>query len=252
MIRHLACSLLLCGLFSLDAIAQSGRASRAIDATRASTREAAQSQDRVDRLDDQTRKMLDEYRSASWEAQQLTVYADQLESLVEAQSQEKASLQRQSDALDRTEQELLPLMLRTVNYLDKFIELDLPFLLTERRERIESLRRLMNDPAVNHAERFRRILEALQIEVEYGRGLGAERREVDGRLVDILRLGRIELYSLSADGSEAARWDAKAKQWQSLPHRYVGRVRQGLRMAREISAPDLISLPISRQQRARR
>ena len=252
MTRRLARSLLLLSLFSATAMAQTGGASRAIEATRAATRDAAQSQDRVDQLDNQTRKMLDEYRAASWEAQQLTVYADQLESLVEAQEQEKASLQRQSEALERTEQELLPMMLRTVDYLEKFIELDLPFLMTERRERVTSLRKLMNDPAASHADRFRRILEALQIELDYGRHIGAERREVDGRLVDVLRLGRIELYSLSADGREVARWDARAKRWSELPHRYASRVRQGLRMAREIIAPDLVSLPVSSSSEAAR
>lgn len=244
-------SLLLTLLVSPCLWAQSGQASRAMAVSESATRDAARSQDRIDQLDEQTQKMLDAYRSASWEAQQLTVYAEQLEALVEAQDSEKESLQRQSDALDRTEQELLPLMLRTVDYLDKFVDLDLPFLLDERRDRVASLKKLMNDPSSSNAERFRRILEALQIELDYGRSLGAERGDVAGRSADILRLGRIELYSLSADGSQVFRWDQQEKQWQPLPHRYANRVRQGLRMAREIIAPDLISLPVSRQESVR-
>lgn len=243
-LRQMPRLLCLCAVVSLPAWGQERAASRAIDASRAMTGDAVASQDRVDRLDEQTRKMLEQFRTASWEAQQLAVYAEQLEGLVDAQAEEKASLVRQLDALDRTEQELLPLMLRSIDYLEKFIALDLPFLLEERQDRVAALKRLMGDPGATHPERFRRILEALQIEVDYGRTLGAERQEVNGRSVDVLRIGRVEMYSLSADGKQAARWDPAARQWRSLPHRHAAKIRYGLRMAREIVAPDLISLPV--------
>lgn len=218
---------------------------KAIDATEQATRAAAASQARIDKLDDQTKSMLDRYRSASWQAQQLTVYADQLEELVGAQEAEKASLNRQIEEMERTERELLPLMLRMVEGLEKFIELDLPFLATERNERLASLQKLMADPEANNAEKFGRILEAWQIEAEYGRTLGAERGEVEGRSVEILRVGRTGLYYLSVDGKQAGLWDAASGQWQSLPASQISEVRHGLRMARDTAAPDLLRLPVA-------
>jgi hypothetical protein len=226
------------------AVAQTDPVGKALDATVEANRAARASQDRIDKLDDATRSMLERYRAASWQAQQLTVYANQLGELVSAQDAEKASLLRQIDEMERTERELLPLMLRMVEGLEKFVALDLPFLATERKERVESLKKLMADPSANNAEKFKRILEAWQIEAEYGRSLGSERAEVDGRSVDVLRVGRTALFYLAADGGSAGRWNADTNKWEALPHKHVSEVRRGLRMARDISAPDLLRLPM--------
>jgi hypothetical protein len=219
-------------------------AGRALDATVDANRASRASQGKIDQLDDQTRAMLERYRSASWQAQQLTVYADQLGELVSAQDAEKSSLLRQIDEMERTERELLPLMLRMVEALDQFIALDLPFLVTERKERLASLRKLMADPSATHTDKFKRILEAWQIETEYGRSLGNERAEVEGRTVEVLRVGRVGLFYLSADGKKAGTWDASQKKWIELEHRHVAEIRHGLRMARETAAPDLLRLPL--------
>jgi hypothetical protein len=50
--------------------------SKAMDATIDANRASRVSQQKIDQLDDQTRQMLERYRSASWQAQQLTVYAN--------------------------------------------------------------------------------------------------------------------------------------------------------------------------------
>ena len=215
-----------------------------IDANRAS----AESQRRIDGLDDSTRTMLERYRAATWQAQQLSVYAKQLEQLLGAQQAEKSSLQQQLVEIERTERELTPLMLRMLDSLDKFVTLDLPFLKQERRERVDNLKRLMADPEATSAERYRRLLEAYQIEIDYGRSLGVERAQVgsDGaaREVDVLRVGRASLFYLSLDGEEAGRWDAAGKRWEPLEKEWRSSIRKGLRMAREITAPDVLHLPM--------
>jgi hypothetical protein len=217
---------------------------RSIDATVEANRAARASQERVDKLDDATRALLERYRAASWQAQQLTAYAQQLDALVSAQDEAIASLRRQTEEMERTERELLPLMMRMLDGLKKFVALDLPFLATERKERLAALEALMADPSANNADKFRRLLEAWQIEAEYGRSLGSERAEVEGRAVDVLRLGRTALFYLSTDGAQAGVWDAEARRWVALPHRHVGEIRRGLRMARETAAPDLLRLPL--------
>src|SRR3546814_6970753 len=85
----------------------------------------------------------------------------------------------------------MPLMLRMTDSLEKFVALDLPFLHNERQARIDNLKQALGDPQVNAGEKFRRILEAYQIEVDYGRTLGVERIDIDGRSMDVLRVGRI-------------------------------------------------------------
>ena len=128
--------------------------------------------------------------------------------------------------------------------LDKFVALDLPFLKQERQERIASLKRLMADPEANTSEKFKRILEAFQIEADYGRSLGVERAQVDGKVADVLHVGRTALFYLSIEGDSAGRWDANAGKWEPLERKYVKSVRQGMRIAREQTAADLLTLPM--------
>ena len=219
--------------------------SRAIDATQQTQKAAAASQEKIDQLDAQTRALLERYRAALWQAQQLNVYAGQLDQLLASQQAELESLRRQIVEMDRVEEQLLPLMLRMLDSLEQFVEFDLPFLRAERNERLAGLRRAMSDPETGTAERFRRLLEAYQIEAEYGRGLGIERAEVEGRVVDVLRVGRAALFALSLDGDAALLWNADAQAWQPLERRYVADLRKGLRIAREIASADLLKLPMA-------
>lgn len=236
----------LIGVCALGAVASAADpVAQAVDAAVAGTRADKASQERVNQTDDQTRALLERYRNALWQSQQLTVYAQQLDQLASAQDSEKQSLERQIAEIDRTERELLPLMLRMVDTLEKFVAADLPFLKDERKERVANLKRLMGDPEAGVAEKYRRILEAYQIEADYGRSFGAERGEVAGRTVDVLRVGRTALYALAMDGSEAQLWNAEKGEWQPLDRRYVGNVRQGLKIARETTAADLLVLPVA-------
>ncbi|MGB0956322.1 MAG: DUF3450 domain-containing protein [Panacagrimonas sp.] len=237
-------SLLVAMLVPQTGLAQD-KIGSAIQKTQGASRAAAASQGRIDRLDDQIRQMLERYRAASWEAQQLTVYAEQLEELTQSQEGEKQSLRRQLDALSQVEQELLPLMLRMIEGLEAFVDIDMPFLQSERKERLDNLKRLMADSEALNSEKFRRILEAYQIESDYGRSLGSERGEVQGRAVDILRVGRVAMYYLTLDGREAGHWNAGEKAWKRLPSAYTREVRRGLRIARETTAPGLLELPVA-------
>ena len=224
--------------------AQSDPVERAIGTVEQTQRAAAQSQQRVDKLDDQTRDMLERYRAALWQAQQLKVYSAQIEELAKAQENDRESLQRQISEMERVERELLPLMLRMIDSLDSFVDLDLPFLRVERRGRVADLRRMMADPEVGTAEKFRRILEAYRIEVDYGNTLGAERVEIEGRLMDQLHVGRTALLALALDADAALRWDGASASWQPLESRYVPALRDGLRIARETAAASLLVLPM--------
>ena len=242
-------SLLIAALLPLAVAAQApDKFDQALKATVDANRASAESQQRIDGVDDSARSMLERYRAATWQAQQLSVYAKQLEALLSAQQAEKVSLQQQIVEIDRTERELTPLMLRMLDSLDKFVTLDLPFLKQERRERVDNLKRLMADPEATSAERYRRLLEAYQIEIDYGRSLGVERAQIgsDGtaREVDVLRVGRASLFYLTLDGEEAGRWDVAKKGWEPLDNEWRASIRKGLRMAREITAPEVLHLPM--------
>lgn len=246
--RFVVGGVLIGSLFAGVAVAQApagaDKINQAITATQDSNRASAASQQRINVTDDATRAMLERYRAATWQAQQLGVYGKQLEQLLGAQEAEKASLRQQLVDSDRTERELIPLMLRMLDTLDRFVTLDLPFLKQERRERVDGLRRMMAEPDTPVAEKYRRLLEAYQVEIEYGRTFGAERAQVGDREVDLLRVGRASLFYLTLDGDEAGAWNAASKKWDVLPGRYRSSIKKGLRIAHEVSAPTLLDLPM--------
>ena len=237
---------LLLGL-SAAAGAQGG-GSPAVDATVQANRAAGAAQQQINQLDDQTRALLERYRAALWQTQQLNVYVQQVGPLLATQDGDRAALQQQLQQFSSSSHDLTPLLLRMLDSLDKFVALDLPFLQQERRERVGALKRLMGDAGTPQAEKYRRMLEAYKIEADYGRSLGAERMQLQlgggSKVVDVLHLGRVGLYYLSLDGTEAGCWDAQAKQWMGISGRYRSVIREGLKIAHETAAPEVLVLPV--------
>jgi hypothetical protein len=208
----------------------------------------AQSQERIDKLADDTEKMTAEYRGLLKQIAAVRVYNRQIDELITSQQTESVSLQAQIDEVEQVGRQVTPLMLEMIQALDLFVKLDSPFLAEERQRRIAGLKEMMTRADVTDAERFRRILEAYQIENEYGRTIEAYSGEltVDGktRTVDFLRVGRIVLIYQTRDRDEIGRWDQESRSWQPLEAGYRSAVRQGLQMARKQTAPDLLRLPV--------
>ncbi len=213
------------------------------------------SQKRIDGLSDETENLQRAYREALRQIEALEVYNGQLEELVAAQEEEETSLQQQIDDVELVGRQITPLMLKMIEALGAFVELDVPFLLDERRARVANLQELMGRSDVSEAEKFRRILEAYQIENDYGRTIEAyEGRlvgEGDARTVTFLRVGRLTLVYQNLDGSESGVWDRKTKSWLPLGGEHRVPIRQGLRIARKQAAPDLLRLPVPTAEDAR-
>jgi hypothetical protein len=210
--------------------------------------DSAKVQERIDEISDQTDELLAKYRTALKQTDSIRVYNSQMRELIASQDEELASLQSQVDRIEVVGRSVMPLMLKMVDAYESLVGLDLPFLLEERQERVASLRELMRRSDVTSAEKYRRIMEAYQIENEYGRTIEAYRStiEIGGRevTVDFLRFGRIALVYQTPDGTEAGVWNQSTRSWQEIDPRYRGAIRDGLRIARKQAAPDLIRLPL--------
>jgi hypothetical protein len=140
-------------------------------------------------------------------------------------------------------------MLRMLSWLEEFVAMDIPFLPEERGLRVRQLQALMDRADVSVGEKYRRVLEAYQIEMEYSRTIEASRGELAGdaqtRTVDFLRIGRVGLYYLTLDRTEAGFWNPATGRWELLPEHDIQAIRDGLRIARKQAAPDLLRLPVS-------
>jgi len=129
-----------------------------------------------------------------------------------------------------------------------------PFFLEERTNRVESLKLLMARADVTISEKYRRILEAYQIELDYGRTLEAYEGRLDAgadaRTVEFVHLGRVSLMYRTLDGSETGYWDASKKDWV-IDDSYKESVEEALRVARKDGAAELLTVPVPAPQEVR-
>lgn len=208
------------------------------------TEEAAQaSQRKIAQLDDEATKMLAEYRMAIAEAASLKSYNDQLAAQVKSQNDEVEAMTKQLSEIETTSKEVLPMMQKMVVTLDQFVKLDMPFLPDERANRVAQLKDLMNRADVSVSEKYRRIVEAYQIEIEYGRTLEAYQGKVDEKTVDFLRAGRIALMYQTLDGKETGYWDRAKNKWV-VDDEYRPVITAGLKVAKKQAAPDFIRVAV--------
>ena len=209
---------------------------------------AQESQRRVDDIVEQTRTLSDQYRQALREIEGLEVYNTLLQRQVARQAGEKEQVRQSIDQVTVIQRQIVPLMDRMISGLAQFVALDVPFLLDERRARVERLQALLERQDVSVAEKFRRVMEAYQIENEYGRTIETYQGslEVDGLLreVNFLRIGRVTLIYQTTDGESQGVWDQLSGQWAELGPEHRNLVRQGLRVARREIAPELLLLPV--------
>ena len=217
-------------------------------------RAAAQSQETLNQLRERTQDAAGRYAQAVADAESLERYNAQLEEQVRSQEEEIGSIERQLVEIETTNREVQPLMQQMVDTLARFVELDVPFLLEERTARVQSLRDIMPRADITISEKYRRILEAYQIELEYGRTLSAYEGRLgtgaDARTVEFAQLGRVSLMYRTLDGTETGYWDATKKEWV-VDDSYHDTVEQAIRIARGDDPADLLTVPVPPPQEVR-
>ena len=211
--------------------------------------ESVKSQNTIDELTDETRDMVQVYRNAIRKTESLNSYNQQLAKLVKQQKISLNSIQRQIENAEETRRSIVPFINKMITTLEKFVRLDLPFLLDERRQRVSTLKQIVNFPDITLPDKYRRVMEAYQIEIEYGRTIEAynDTITVDGKeyTVEILRVGRLLMTFQTSDGDLSGIWNKHSKAWRKLPSEYNRSIKQGLLIAKKQAPPELIKLPVT-------
>ena len=206
-----------------------------------------ESQGQIDSLDDATNTIVQEFRLNYQQLTDLTQYNDQLEILIDRQERKMVRIEQDIARISSLTRSVMPLMFKMIDALDTFVELDVPFLIDERRQRVAGLRNLMNNPDASPAEKYRKISEAYEIENEYGRTIEAYTGKVspdDDRTVNFLRIGRNSYIYQTLDGDDAAVWNKSKGEWKRLGGSYRLPIQVGIRIANEQAAPDLMVVPL--------
>ncbi len=241
-------AVLLLSLLFTGSIASADVITEATKKVEASHRGSEKSQQRIDGIDEQQRVAAGEYSANERQSDLTEAYNRQVSKLVESQLQEIADFQQQIASIEETERAVLPMLNDMVTTLDDFVANDVPMLQTERRVRVDKLKQLLNRADVSVAEKYRRILEAYMIEVDYGRSFeaysGSLKEDQQTRQVNFLRLGRTALYYQTHNGLEAGMWSPKEQRWLVLSDDQNLVIGRGIDVARQQRVPELLNLPL--------
>ena len=226
--------------------AQDERLKSIVDEVNAANKLAIASQETVDGVADATQRVFGEYRGVLKTNAGLRAYNAQQNRVIVKQLEEIDKIKTSIGQIDEIKRQITPLMLDMIDNLADFIAADIPFLLDERNERIDSLREAMDNPNISDPERFRIVLEAYKAEVTYGGSLFAyDDALADGRTVNFVRLGRVGFYYQTKDTTETAAWNSETNSWDILGSEYTGSIRQLVRMALRRTQQDVSVLPIA-------
>ena len=209
---------------------------------------AQQSQERINGVVEGTRSLEDQYRAINKEIDGLKVYNRLMRAQVDGQVATLDDIGLSMDQVDVINRQIFPLMERMIDGLDQSVRLDIPFLMKERVERVNKLKEILSLSNVSVAEKFRKVMEAYQIENDYGTTSDyyTATLEVEGdtaRSFNVLRIGRVGLYIQSDDAKITGRWDKESNQYV-YDDSSRNEVRKGMRMARQLIAPELIKVPV--------
>jgi hypothetical protein len=238
-----------CAIAFSVSLAHAQKLNNVVQIAQSGTNEGVASQGRIDQLDDETDGLVREYRAALKQLASLREYNAQLEKLIGAQKAEMVSIRQQIEDVTNVDRSIMPLMFRMIEALEVFVSLDVPFMLDERKARVANLSALMDRSDANPAEKYRKILEAYEIENEYGRTIEAYEgeMEIDGapRTVSFLRIGRVALIYQTLDGAKSGVWSQDSKSFVDLDGAFNSDLRSALRIAKQQAAPDLMVVPVT-------
>ncbi len=221
---------------------------RIIEGEKSNIKSAAQSQQRIDAISDKTQSLFQDFQLELKRIEDLKVYNLQLEQQITRQKQSIVETKQAIQDVAIVERQITPLLTRMIDSIEAFINLDVPFLLEERFERVAFLRHTLTRTDVTLSEKYRQVIEAYNVEVNYGNTIesyrGTLKLNEQSREVEFLRIGRIALMYQTLDGTELGAWNNRNKAWEPLDGRYRRDIRLGFKVARKQAAPELLTLPI--------
>lgn len=196
--------------------------------------------------------LLNRYRTAKANVEYLEKREAYEESEVSALEANIAELERRLVESKRLNESLQDTLNAVVGRLQTFVASDIPFLVEERSARVTSLKEEIAKPDVTGAEKLRRVLEALQVEANYGNTVEVYQEEVtvggETIFADMLRIGRVSVYWRTPDGKRVGEYDRATGTWVELDEKYARPINMTVDMATRIRPTEIVNLPIGRIQ----
>lgn len=191
-----------------------------------------------------------EYDLLQLQVEQLTGFKNELEQEVARAKDRVEKKKQQLRDIKQIEKEMEPFLKNLLVRLEALPGEQLPFLQQERRRRIARLALTIDAPEISLSEKFRKSMEVLQIEAEFGMTIESTQEMVDigGReiLANIFRLGRVGLYYVTLDENQCGFFDPAKQSWQELPGQYIEPLKTAVAVAEKRRPVEFINMPLGR------
>ena len=235
----------ICMVISVSGLISSSDMESVLEVGRDNQLLSAKSQDNIDATERMTDKIVNEWKAVSKQVEGLKLYNEQKRIQIKAQLDLMDKLDDQLVQVVVMQRQIPPLAQRMLESLESFITLDTPFRIEERQNRIDLVRSSLAKPKVTASEQVRQVLEAYNIEAEYGRKIDTyESTLLDGTVVNILVIGRIGMFYQTKDEQSSGRWNNETNTWDELPGSYRKPIRNGIRMAKKLAPTDMLMMPV--------
>ena len=191
-----------------------------------------------------------EYEKLEQKNQFLSAENRELKKNVDVRKKSVDALERQIAEIKRISEELLPFLEQTYRRLAALVREDTPFLQDERCRRIATLKRVLSDSHIPIGEKFRKVMEALTVEAEYGNTVEVyqERITIDKKNVqaNIFRLGRISMFFQFLDQKTTGYFDPATFTWKKFPPHYNREINAAIDMGAKRRPVSLLDLPLGK------
>ena len=210
---------------------------------------SAQIQEEISRLANEASSTYEEFKRANDNLESLLVLNAGFRKSISIQEQQIRTLDESIAGVEEVTREIPILMEKMLSSMEQFIEMDYPFHVDERANRIQFARDAIDNPDVSIAEKFRQVLVMYQTETSYGRTIETYPDtitiagiELD---VEIARIGRVALLYQTTDRQQTGAWDNAGRQWVILDDGdYRTAAQTAIRVASQLDAPQIINLPV--------
>jgi hypothetical protein len=152
--------------------------------------------------------------------------------------------------IEQISHDLQPYLTETIEGLKQDMTEGLPFLTVERRERMDRLSALMADPEISISEKYRKVMEAMLIEADYGYTTEVTQEMIainnEKVFADSWRRGRLNLFFIRPDGNACGFYNMAEKRWIELPPDHLNALKTATEISARRQTATLLDLPIGR------
>ena len=209
-----------------------------------------QTQKKEDAWDSEKKRLTVRYQALQATRKRLLFEQKQNQTRLDNYRQRVEEAERKTVESARLRKELTSYLTTVAERVDNLMATGLPFLTSERNQRLLETRETLVDPEIAAAEKYRRVMEALQVETEYRHTVEIYPQEIEiageKKMVEILRLGGLALFWRSPDGESVGEYDRLQEVWQALDKRYQAPINKAMEIALKQRTIEMVSLPIGR------